>query len=98
MPFSFLPGIFQGEWKRVYTGTTGAKEGYTFLIDLEGAQDGGVQVASACYGKGHIAVEAGGAGYQGYHFAAGIAEVAMHCAPASKLPSASLHPGYYALT
>ncbi len=39
----------QGEWKRVYTGTTGAKEGYTFLIDLEGMQIQDVRVTFTSY-------------------------------------------------
>ena len=39
----------QGEWKRVYTGTTGAKEGYTFLIDLEGMQIQDVRITFTSY-------------------------------------------------
>ena len=37
------------EWERVYTGTTGAKEGYTFLIDLEGMQIQDVRVTFTSY-------------------------------------------------
>ena len=39
----------QGEWQRVYTGTTGAKEGYTFRIDMDGMRIEDVRVTFTSY-------------------------------------------------